>query len=70
MEYSIDNLMSNALAKSSSSEKVERVVVFILESANKTDSEHTMSTDEIKKAYKKLKKKSNEYHEELKKLYN
>lgn len=60
MEYSIDNLMSNALAKSSSSEKVERVVVFILESANKTDSEHTMSTDEIKKAYKKLKKDSSD----------
>jgi hypothetical protein len=56
MEYSIDDLKTSALAKSSSPEKVERVVVFILESENKTDSDNTMSTEEIKKAYQKLKK--------------
>lgn len=55
MEYSIDDLKYSALAKSSSPEKVEKVVVFILESENKTDSDNTMSTEEIKKAYQKLK---------------
>lgn len=55
MEYSIDNLKKSALSKSSSPEKVEKVVVHILESANKTDSDNTMSTEEIKRAYKKLK---------------
>ena len=54
MEYSIDDLKTSALAKSSSPEKVERVVVYILESENKTDSDNTMSTEEIKNAYQKL----------------
>ena len=56
MEYSIDDLKSSVLAKSPSPEKVEKVVVYILESAQKTDSNNTMSTDDIKKAYKKLQK--------------
>lgn len=32
MEYTVDNLKSSALAKATSPEKVEKVVVFILES--------------------------------------
>lgn len=35
MEYSIDDLKSSVLAKSPSPEKVEKVVVYILESAQK-----------------------------------
>lgn len=57
MEYSIDDLKSSVLARSTSPEKVEKVVVYILESENKTDSKNTMSTEEIKKAYKKLQEK-------------
>ena len=56
MEYSIDDLKTSALEKSSSPIKVEKVVVYILESEKKMDSDHTMSTDDIKKAYKQLKK--------------
>lgn len=56
MEYSIDDLKSSVLAKSPSPEKVEKVVVYILESAQKTDPNNTMSTEDIKKAYKKLQK--------------
>lgn len=55
MEYSIDNLKNNVLAKSPSPERVEKVVVYILESAGKTDSNKRMSTDDIIKAYTKLK---------------
>lgn len=55
MEYSIDNLKNNVLAKSTSPERVEKVVVYILEFAGKTDSNNTMSTDDIIKAYTKLK---------------
>lgn len=58
MEYSIDNLKADILAKSSSPEKIEKVVVYILEKAGKTDSNNKMSTDEIIKAYNKLKKEN------------
>jgi hypothetical protein len=54
MEYSIEDLKTSALAKSTSPERVERVVVYILESENKTDSSNKMSTVEITKAYQKL----------------
>ena len=56
MEYSIEDLKSNVLAKLPRPEAVEKVVVFILESAQKTDSNKAMSTDEIQKAYQKLQK--------------
>ena len=55
MEYSINDLKANILAKSSSSEKIERVVVYILEDAAKTSPSNTMSTFDIIEAYKKLK---------------
>lgn len=54
MEYTIESLKASALSKSPSPEKVEKVVVYILESAGKTDSQNKMSTDEIIKAYHKL----------------
>lgn len=56
MEYTINDLTKKALEKSSSPERVEKVVVFILESNNITSSDCTMSTEEIKKAYQKLQK--------------
>lgn len=58
MEYSIDDLKADILSKSSSPEKIEKVVVYILEKAGKTDSNNKMSTDEIIKAYNKLKKEN------------
>ena len=58
MEYSIDDLKANILAKSSSPEKIEKVVVYILEDAGKTSYNNTMSTDEIIKAYNKLKEEN------------
>ena len=60
MQYSIDDLKKDALLKHSSPVKVERIVVYILESENKTDSENTMSTEEIKNAYRKLKLDNND----------
>lgn len=59
MLYSIQDLEASVLDRASSPEKVEKVVVYILESQNKIDSENTMSTDDIKKAYKKLQKDYN-----------
>ena len=58
MGYSIDDLKANILAKSSSPEKIEKVVVYILEDAGKTSYNNTMSTDEIIKAYNKLKEEN------------
>lgn len=60
MQFSIDDLKKDALLKHSSPVKVERIVVYILESENKTDSENTMSTEEIKNAYIKLKLDNND----------
>lgn len=58
MTYNIQDLDASTLAKSNSSEKVEKVVVYILESNKKMDSDNTMSTEEIKNAYKKLHKEN------------
>lgn len=58
MIYTEDDLTAKALASASSPEKVEKIVVYILESNNKTDSNNTMSTDDIKKKYKELQRKN------------
>lgn len=57
MIYQLCDLFASALSGSNSGERVERVVVYILEIGKKTNSENTMSTKEIKNAYKVLKSK-------------
>lgn len=58
MIYTEDELTAKALDRASSPEKVEKIVVYILESNHKTDSKNTMSTDDIKKKYKELQRKN------------
>ena len=63
MIYQLCDLFASALSGSNSGERVERVVVYILEIGKKTNSENTMSTKEIKNAYKNLTKF---YHPDIK----
>lgn len=58
MIYEEIELTATALEEASSPEKVEKIVVYILESNHKTDSKNTMCTDDIKKKYKELQRKN------------